>query len=121
VPTACRARRVARQQGVQECDPVRFERHAAKDVMSADAPTRGERNYPSGSFTPTGARRSVHFMTPPQDKQPDRTEPTAAPFAGLDAARQVAYVTGMDANAAQTYAAFLSGLRSFGPATRRAA
>ncbi len=44
-----------------------------------------------------------------QDEEQDRTEPVAESLDNGDAGRQVAHLTGMNADAAQTYAAFHSG------------
>ena len=44
-----------------------------------------------------------------QDEDQDRTEPAADGLDNGDAGRQVAHLTGMSAEAAQTFAAFHSG------------
>ena len=49
-------------------------------------------------------------MTPhPQDEALDRKESVGKLVDGGDAARQVAHVTGMNADSARTFAAFVSG------------
>jgi hypothetical protein len=49
-------------------------------------------------------------MTPhPQDEAEDRKDPGGKLVDGGDAARQVAHVTGMSADSARTFAAFVSG------------
>ena len=60
-------------------------------------------------------------MTPPTDGPQDSKEADVAPLAGLDGARHVSYLTGMNADAAKAYMAFHSGLRSRGPASRLSA
>jgi len=44
-----------------------------------------------------------------QDKSEDRTDPDVTRLEEDEASRQVAYITGMSADAAATYAAFVSG------------
>ncbi|WP_157592238.1 hypothetical protein [Solirubrobacter soli] len=44
-----------------------------------------------------------------QDKSEDRTDPDVTRLEETEASRQVAHVTGMSADAAATYAAFVSG------------
>jgi hypothetical protein len=58
-------------------------------------------------------------MTPDEDQ--DRTESVPQPLDNGDAGRQVAHVTGMSADAAQTYCAFHSGRFAHNPAFRDAA
>jgi hypothetical protein len=49
-------------------------------------------------------------MTPnPQDEAEDTKEPTEAPLEGGDAGRQVAHLTGMTPESAETFASFHSG------------
>ncbi len=55
------------------------------------------------------------------DREEDSKEPAAEPLGDGNAARHVAYVTGMSADAAATYAAFHSGRWAQGPAGRQAA
>jgi hypothetical protein len=56
-----------------------------------------------------------------QDEDQDRTEPVAESLDNGDAGRQVAHVTGMSADAAQTYCDFHSGRFAHNPAFRDAA
>jgi hypothetical protein len=56
-----------------------------------------------------------------QDADLDQTEPVAESLDNGDAARQVAHLTGMSADAAQTYSAFHSGRFAHNPAFRDAA
>jgi hypothetical protein len=56
-----------------------------------------------------------------QDEEQDRTEPVGEPLDNGDAGRQVAAVTGMSPDAAQTYSAFHSGRFAHNSAFRDAA
>jgi hypothetical protein len=49
-------------------------------------------------------------MTPhPQDEAQDRTDPVGKPLESGDAARHLEHLTGMTADSARTFAAFVSG------------
>jgi hypothetical protein len=63
------------------------------------------------------------MTTHPQDEDTDenRTDPAQTSLDNGDAGRQVAHVTGMTPEAAQTFASFHSGRYSQGSAFRRAA
>ena len=56
-----------------------------------------------------------------QDKSEDRTDPDVTRLEEDEAGRQVAHVTGMSADAAATYAAFVSGRFAHRSAFRDAA
>lgn len=56
-----------------------------------------------------------------QDDDQDRTEPAAVSLDNGDAGRQVAHLTGMSEDAAQTFAAFHSGRFAHNSAFRDAA
>jgi hypothetical protein len=56
-----------------------------------------------------------------QDENQDRTESVAEPLDNGDAGRQVAHLTGMTADAAQTFANFHSGRFAHNSAFRDAA
>ena len=56
-----------------------------------------------------------------QSEDQDRTETVAGPLDDGDAARQVAHLTGMSAEAAETFAAFHSGRIARRPALDDAA
>jgi hypothetical protein len=56
-----------------------------------------------------------------QDEDQDRTESAAESLDNGDAARQVAHLTGMSADAAQTYSSFHSGRFAHNSAFRDAA
>jgi hypothetical protein len=56
-----------------------------------------------------------------EDDNQDRTEPVGPSFDNGDAGRQVAHVTGMSPEAAETFAAYHSGRFSHGSAFKDAA
>ena len=65
--------------------------------------------WSSGRYRSKLCRRSVGSMTPaPQDEAKDRTVPEGTPLDSPDAARHLEHL-GMSADAAKTYASYVSG------------